>query len=259
MTRSPSPWLIQRHSVGPGDVAVFQYAGHGSQVADDDGDETDAFDEVFVPVDYHTGALLLDDDLAGLLQELQPGALMTLFMDCCHSGTNSRFAPSMRPLVTADERVRFLPLDAEVQEAHRIARRRGLGRQRSSAEKSLPGVVHFAACQDDEFAWESAGQGDFTAAAVPRLRAATIGGQSNQAFLAAVSTTVAARGRQHPLLMPTEGQLSQGALLAPLARTTQGHAGANGPGGAVVSDDADLAAQLEGIARVLRRRARHGA
>lgn len=246
-------------ATGPGDIAVFQYAGHGSQVPDDDGDESDTFDEVFVPVDYHAGALLLDDDLAAILQTLQSGALMTLFMDCCHSGTNSRFAPSIRPLVTADERVRFLPLDVEVQEAHHIARRRGLGPHRSSAETSLPGVVHFAACQDDEFAWESAGQGDFTAAAVPRLRDATLGGQSNQAFLTAVSTTVASRGRQHPLLMPTDGRLSQGALLAPLAPTTAGNAGPNDQAGAALSDDAALAAQLEGMARLLRRRARHGA
>lgn len=240
-------------ATGPGDVAVFQYSGHGSQVADEDGDETDAFDEVFVPVDYHTGALLLDDDLAEVLGQLPSGGLLTLMMDCCHSGTNSRFAPAMRPMVTDDERVRFLPLSAEVQAAHRaLAARRGYARK-SAVEKSMPGVVHFAACQDNEFAWESAGQGDFTAAAAPLLRTAVSRRDSNQAFMQAVRTAVTARGRQHPLLMPTIGGLERRPLLS-LGRSVEAEAGPTAPTPAASGfDDRELVEHVEAIARILRR------
>ena len=41
----------------PGDIVVIQYAGHGTQVKDLDGDETDGQDEALVPVDFGTGAL----------------------------------------------------------------------------------------------------------------------------------------------------------------------------------------------------------
>jgi hypothetical protein len=201
-------------SLGAGDVSVFQYAGHGSQVPDDSGDETDAFDEVIVPVDYHSGALLLDDDLAEIVSRVPPGARLVLFMDCCHSGTNSRFAPPMRAAQTSDERVRYLPLSAEVQAAF-LARGDGArARLRTAKEKAVAGVIHFAACQDDEYAWESQGQGDFTAAAAPLLAAAVARGDSGETFLRAVRATVAGRGRQHPQLMPTVDGLERHPLLS---------------------------------------------
>ena len=65
-------------------------------MADLNGDESDRYDEALVPIDYDTGALLLDDDLADIYRQLPDGAVLTLFMDCCHSGTNSRFTPMER-------------------------------------------------------------------------------------------------------------------------------------------------------------------
>ncbi len=200
---------------------VLRYSGHGTQVPDEDGDEVDGFDEAFVPVDYHLGRLLLDDDLAGLLRALKPGVSISLFMDCCHSGTNSRFAPLVGARSTATDRVRFLPPSAALVEAHRTFRA-GLPASRSgAAEESLPGVVHFAACQDNEFAWESAGQGDFTGAAAPLLVDAVRRGQPNEEFIQAVQRAVGRKGRQHPLLMRLPaglaGQPLLGAgILAPL-------------------------------------------
>src|SRR5690606_34312966 len=44
----------------PGDSLIFQYSGHGSQVEDLNGDESDRYDETLVPIDYDTGALLID-------------------------------------------------------------------------------------------------------------------------------------------------------------------------------------------------------
>lgn len=202
----------------PGDILVFQYSGHGTQMPDDDGDEVDAFDEAFVPIDYGQGRFLLDDDIGVILSKLAPGAVLTLFMDCCHSGTNSRFAPLVRAVSTRDERVRYLPPSAELVDAHRAYRRsaRAAPGPTRPPEGSLPGVVHFAACQDNEYAWETQGQGDFTAIAAPLLAKALSLGQTNEMFLADVQAGVAQKNRQHPLMMKLPGNLANRPLLSGL-------------------------------------------
>ena len=60
----------------------------------------------------------VDDELAEILGELPAGVSMTLFMDCCHSGTNSRFAPVMRARAAAGDRPRFMPLDDDIVDAY---------------------------------------------------------------------------------------------------------------------------------------------
>lgn len=201
----------------PGDELVFQYAGHGSQVEDVDGDERDRFDEAFVPVDYQAGHLLLDDDFHAVTMELREDAHLTLFMDCCHSGSNSRFAP-LRATPRGDERVRFMTLDDEVRRrflALRANARSGMpARAGMRGERAAPpGVVHFAACRDDEFAWESDGSGDFTRIATPMLAAAVDGGMDNRAFMAEVVGKFGKSPRQHPRLLKPAAGLSTRRLL----------------------------------------------
>jgi len=74
---------------GPGDMLYFMFAGHGTQVPDADGDEEDGMDEAIVPADFFTTKrLITDDELSeALVDSLHPGALLTAFFDCCHSGT----------------------------------------------------------------------------------------------------------------------------------------------------------------------------
>ena len=73
-----------------GDVLVFHYSGHGTQVRDTDGDEEDGTDEALVPVDFQDGAFLIDDDLRDIFNNLAPGVNLTCFIDCCHSGSITR-------------------------------------------------------------------------------------------------------------------------------------------------------------------------
>ena len=87
---------------------------------------------------------MLDDDLADIYRKLPDGAVLTLFMDCCHSGTNSRFRPIGAP-VNRTERVRFLRLTEDVVEAHRRFRAQRGTPEPTSPEESLPGIIHFAA------------------------------------------------------------------------------------------------------------------
>jgi hypothetical protein len=236
-----------------GDVLVLQYSGHGTQLPDDNADEGDGFDEAFVPVDYHTGALFLRDDLVGsTLTSLAPGVLLTLFMDCCHCGTISRFAPVARGEESGRDRVRYLPVSPELLQASRAFRRRSFaGRSRAAEETSAPGVVHLAACRDNEFAWESDGQGDFTAAALTVLADAVSRGETNEAFLAGVARTVARKGRQQPMMMPAAAGMSGRSLLGSPGVATGGRPVSSG----AASGDAELLRHLEAAVTLLRQRA----
>lgn len=198
-----------------GDELVFQYAGHGTQVQDDDGDEASGFDQALVPIDYDKGMLLLDDDFHRETEALRKGAFLTLFMDCCHSGSNSRFLPPPAAGKRgSDERVRFLRLSDDVQRKFMALRKGKAVRARGVGERpALPGMVHFAACRDDEYAWESNGQGDFTRHASAMLAKAARDGNSNRAFMDAIVAKFGARPRQHPLLLKPATGLSTRRLL----------------------------------------------
>jgi hypothetical protein len=74
----------------PGDVAVLHYSGHGSNVPDDNGDEADGRDEILCPTDLNWDDPLRDDWLRVTLDKLRPNVSLTVIMDCCHSGTNTR-------------------------------------------------------------------------------------------------------------------------------------------------------------------------
>lgn len=195
-----------------GDQLVFQYAGHGTQVPDLNGDEIDRFDEAIVPVDFQKGELLTDDDIYQACARLRehPGVTLTFFMDCCSSGTNTRVAPLPKP--GQNQHVRFLKLPATVVREYEAVR----GRQRldagarASERDPLPGVVSFAACLDHEFAFESDGHGDFTTHATSVFDSTLSSGGSNQAFLNAVLKAFGKNRRQNPMMQnPAAGLKSR--------------------------------------------------
>lgn len=199
---------------GSGDQLVFQYSGHGAQLPDVAGDEDDGFDEVFVPIDYGKGQMLIDDDIREITRRLPDGASLTLFMDCCHSGTISR---ARARAATNGSRPRLMRFDREVVDRYLALRggeRRsaGAGRKRASASPG-PGVVHFAACLDNEYAWESDGEGDFTRAAMEVFDTALREGWSNQQFIDAVIGRFRKPVRQHPRLWNPERGLGKARLL----------------------------------------------
>jgi metacaspase-1 len=96
----------------PGDVVVFHFSGHGSQIRDRDGDElTDHLDEVICPydMDWDRGTYIVDDDLDAIFASAPPGVLLEAFFDCCFFGAGPRELGShLRPQgLRAD--VRYLP------------------------------------------------------------------------------------------------------------------------------------------------------
>ena len=184
-----------------GDKVVLQFAGHGTQVVDLDGDEatgdTPGLDEALCPLDFADGALFIDDDLGALIDRLDRGAQLTLFMDCCHSGSNTRVAGQRAAPPSPDAKPRYVRPTQALQLAHRQ------WREREGAAIAARGIEHpellFTACRSDQVAWESGGHGEFTLRATSVLAA----GASSAAARAVHQRVVDAFGlnpRQQPLL-----------------------------------------------------------
>jgi len=75
----------------PGDTLVFHYSGHGSQVADVEGDEADGKDEIICPYDFDWDTnYIKDDDFARIFKDLRKGVALEVILDSCHSGTGTR-------------------------------------------------------------------------------------------------------------------------------------------------------------------------
>ena len=89
-------WLIT--PTQPGDRVFLFYAGHGSQLPDDNGDEQDGFDETLAPWDVDirgSGAGQIRDDVLEPLISQLAGRRAVCVFDCCHSGTIPRGMPRL--------------------------------------------------------------------------------------------------------------------------------------------------------------------
>lgn len=163
-------------SAAPGDALVVQYAGHGTQVEDLDGDEkkedpNDDLDEALVPYDYTSGRFVIDDDLARVFDRLPKGAGLTCFMDCCHSGTITRMMgrPPVPAEIGAKKRYLPIPLDGPIAELHREFRKSQPATRGPVGYEGMREVT-FSACTATQTAKEKNGHGFFTLAATGLLR-----------------------------------------------------------------------------------------
>lgn len=150
-------WLVS--DAAPGDVLVFHYSGHGSQVRDRDGDErSDDLDEIICPYDLDWRHPFTDDDLHAALRGVPPGVNLTVVLDCCHSGTGLREISSLRGTATVSVPVRCLcapegvapfvpPPGAPGPRSASPRRVKRFGRKAAEA-----GAVLIAACRDDQVA-----------------------------------------------------------------------------------------------------------
>lgn len=121
-----------------GDVLLLHYSGHGANVPDADGDEADRRDEILCPHDLDWKKPLLDDWLRTTFDKLRAGVSLTVIMDCCHSGSNTRalFPPDAKQVprylpnpwdIMAAESGRKLrgKVQGSLRRASRAARKRG--------------------------------------------------------------------------------------------------------------------------------------
>ena len=82
-------WLAD--SVGPDDLAVFYYSGHGARYEDQDSDELDAYDEFLCPHDTGVGGgvstFIRDDEMREWLAAVTAKTKqVAVLFDSCHSG-----------------------------------------------------------------------------------------------------------------------------------------------------------------------------
>lgn len=63
------------------------FSGHGTHIADKDGDEDDGQDECICPTDYSSRGVLSDDQLSTLFARFSDNTRVSILFDCCHSGT----------------------------------------------------------------------------------------------------------------------------------------------------------------------------
>jgi hypothetical protein len=174
-------------SARSGDVVVFQYAGHGTQVDDLDGDEQGGSDSALCPVDFPAGGFLIDDDVRRIVGGLPGGVNLTCFFDCCHSGTITRLVAPGRAVKTGDVRVRGLRATAEMEAAHRRFRQGlGLAAPVGRGADSMK-EISFTACTDAQTAQEVNGHGQFTMHAL-RVLQQGLNGVTNGDFHSRVVT-----------------------------------------------------------------------
>ena len=86
-------WREHLAQAGPGDQVFFNYSGHGARARASDSDDPSGYNETMVPHDSRTAGVydIIDKELATLIEEVERrGAQVTLFLDCCHSGSGSR-------------------------------------------------------------------------------------------------------------------------------------------------------------------------
>jgi hypothetical protein len=212
-------------SAQPGDVLVFQYSGHGTQVPDEDGDEGGQPDEAMVPYDFEDGAFLIDDDLRGVFMQLPAGVNLTCFVDCCHSGTITRMlgrnvdesasdgASLSRYLKVTEEWPDWMRAHHRFRQRERAIRDMGMGRS-LKVDANIMRWVDFSACDATEVAYETQGSGDFTRLATALLSQA--GGQrTHREFQDAIVKAFGERRRQTPQLDCADSATALG-LLQPL-------------------------------------------
>jgi len=117
-------WLIA--GTRPGDRAFFFYAGHGSQLPDDNGDERkeDGKDETLAPYDVNprNGANMMRDDLFDEMIGQLNGRRAVLVFDSCHSGTISRGIPKLKEFSRGGG-VRYLPTPEQFAELEGVRSR----------------------------------------------------------------------------------------------------------------------------------------
>jgi len=147
--KSGLAWLVA--GARAGDVLVFHYSGHGSQVPDVHGDErTDGLDEIICPYDLDWDAPFTDDDLHEALKGVPAGTNLTVVLDCCHAGTGLRDPRKWKflrpPAGTAADRRPRLP-NAPVRRFGRTAAR--------------DGAVLVAACRENQLSADAFIDGDY--------------------------------------------------------------------------------------------------
>jgi len=163
----------------PGDNYVIHISSHGTQIPDQNFDESDGLDEAFVLFqegDNFRDCLVIDDEINDVLRQFDGDARVTVLIDCCHSGTGTRALMFHASQLTASIN-RFLPapeLEKDyVKMLSEIPRALGvfawlMSLLKSPAKEAPATIVNpkvasvlFSACKSSEYAADAFIDGNF--------------------------------------------------------------------------------------------------
>lgn len=193
---------IQTHLIAqaqPGDIVVFHFSGHGSQMPDASGKKISNLDETIVPYDSRDPEGKVFDisgaELHALLVQLAAKTKnVTFILDSCHSGTLVRGA-----------RVRSIPADTRTPPPLPAYVTRGLA---DTTEAAAPKFVSIAAATSRESAFEhsvdGADHGALTYFLVQQLRSAKAGATYRDVMDSVIGNVTANYPTQHPSLEGAE-------------------------------------------------------
>jgi hypothetical protein len=191
-TRAAILGAVDQHLAKPaakGDVLLFYFAGHGSQVQNSRSDEPDKLDESLVPADSRLGVRdIRDKELRPIFNDiLDRGARLNVILDNCHSGSGARGLPTgARPRgVKADLRDIADPANGPRPEDR--------------------GALVLSATQDADAAWETRDEqkkmhGAFSWAWLRAMRDSTARESAAETFARASARMRAERPYQEPVL-----------------------------------------------------------
>ncbi|HYN21229.1 MAG TPA: caspase family protein, partial [Thermoanaerobaculia bacterium] len=175
---------------GKGDIVLFYFAGHGSQVKNSRSDEPDHLDESLVPADSRLGARdIRDKELRRPFNRiLDQGARLTVILDNCHSASGAR------GLATGAYPRGVKPDLRDIAESSNFGPR-----------PEDRGALVLAAAQDFDFAWETRDEqgklyGAFSWAWARAMRDAATGEPAQDTFLRAQARLRAETPFQEPVL-----------------------------------------------------------
>lgn len=151
-------WLIA--GAARGDVLIFHYSGHGSQVVDTSGDEPDGRDETICPHDFSTAGMILDDDFRRIFAAVPAGVNLDIILDSCHSGTATRAVVDLVSEQVNTARYIEPPIDSGFYiDANPSLPARSIMRRRDAERVAVavPGLNHvlWAGCRDNQTSAET--------------------------------------------------------------------------------------------------------
>ncbi|MFZ1754577.1 MAG: caspase family protein [Caldilineaceae bacterium] len=155
-------WLLDQAKAK--DQVFIHYSGHGSQAPTvDPKNEADGLDETLVPCDSRMAGPdgrqvydILDKEIKTYIDLIEAsGAIVTVFFDCCHSGSGTRDPKVLARRTSEDVRTRGLD-SLEPRTAARLASQSTPTPQRATASGWLMDDKHvlLAGCRDEELSHE---------------------------------------------------------------------------------------------------------
>lgn len=153
--------------LGPGDIFLLSYSGHGGQLPNENGDdEPDLMDETLCLYDRQ----VIDDELWGVWARFRPGVRILAVFDSCHSGTAVK-APlgaaeaTVSPYETESARPRAMsPLACGYTYRANSALYDSLAGRPSRGERGdvAASVLLLSGCQDNQLSLDGTFNGLFT-------------------------------------------------------------------------------------------------